>query len=298
LFSVINGVFLFSAPAQAQINDPVVTITLDQPSQTADVNADSDSVGMVEFTGKVDVMMNSATELIVTLITTDTWDSATVTPSTIRFTNTDHSDKTFRVNVHVPIGTNSNVEGVVEVSGSWTRYPVTTTGSSNTATGKIVVLRYYGYNYNSDNLFIEAELGDSFQLDLKVQNTGNYDETFSFKVKNYLEMEQKGFNITFSTSEVIIPMEKQEIVTILVKTPDDEKYEGAHNVLISIIPQIATENGDIPKVIEYDIVLESGSDANELFTLQFILIPVIVLALLLIIILFILNLQKKKKMNN
>jgi hypothetical protein len=295
-FSSLIMVLQISTPIYAQAQDPTVSITLEQPHQTADVSPDGD--GKVEFDGYVSVYFDFSTTVIVSLTVTDTWKSAQVTPSTIQFSERDYIDKLFRVQVQVPKGSSSNTVGEVVVKGKWTIYPEDKSGDCypiNGVKGKIDVNQYYDFNYNVKNLFTETDIGERAAFTLDIQNTGNYNETFTFSIDNLEELEGKDFNVKLSTDRIMIPMNDERTITIFVEPPDDNRWKGDYYIFLKVTPEEAAKYGYKSRIMELNLKLNPKTEDTGLQTF---LISVILIVFIILIILLHLRWYKSKKTQN
>ncbi len=258
LFSII--LFIIPTGVRSATILPTATISLNEPSQTAAVGPDD--YGLVEFSGTVSVEFNSATTVIVSLLAQDTWNSAAVVPSALHFSVDDSGDKPFSVSVQAPLGTDSNVVGELKVSGKWVMYPTSITGQCNPANGvegNIYIQKYHQAGYNVEDLQKTTEAGSAVQFRVFIQNTGNYDETYSFGIVNSDELKDKGINVDFSANSLQVPRFGNLSFSVLIDTPNDQRWEGVNNIQISISPENAVKNGEHPYLIELKVVIEYKS---------------------------------------
>jgi hypothetical protein len=253
-----------------------------------------DDDGWVEFSGTVSVQFNSATTVIVSLIAQDTWKSATVVPSALQFSAEDSGDKIFRVSVQAPLGTDSNVVGKLKVLGKWVMYPTSMTGQcdpANGVEGSIYIEKYHQVSYNVDDLQKITDAGSAVQFRVFIQNTGNYDETYSFDIVNFDELNDKGINVKFSANSLQVPRSGNLSFSVLVDTPNDQRWEGVHNIQISISPEKAVQNGGHPYLIELKVVIEYKSAVEYFIDIT----PYIVIFIIIVIVLVITVRWHKKR---
>jgi hypothetical protein len=271
---------------------PIATISLNEPSQTAAVGPDDD--GLVEFSGTVSVEFNSATTVIVSLNAKDTWNSATVVPSALQFSVEDSGAKTFRVSVQAPLGTDSNVVGKLTVLGKWVMYPTSMTGEcdpANGVEGTIYIEKYHQASYNVDDLQKTTDAGSSVQFRVFIQNTGNYDETYSFDIVNFDELNDKGIKVKFSANTIQVPRWGNLSFSVLVDTANGQRWEGVHNIQISISPEKVVKNGGQPYLIELKVVIDYKSGVEYFIDIS----PYIVILIIIVIVLVIIARWHKKR---
>ncbi len=241
---------------------PIATIALDQPTQVADVSPGA--LGTVEFSGTVSCEMNSATSAIVSLTATDTWGTATVTPSAIQFTNTDSSDKVFRVSVKAPLYTSRNTVGQVIVSGKVVMYPTTLVGTVSPregVIGRIDIEPYFKFQLRAIKKYQEIGPGQTVAYNLHIINQGNIRDTFQISIDNEDKLTEQGFVVTISERQVDIEELEEKKITISINTPIEwnvwkNKVSG---IKVSVFSQLYFEETGTPlSQIEIFKVRERG----------------------------------------
>lgn len=241
---------------------PIATIGLDQSFQTAEVHPGA--LGTVEFTGTVSCVLNSATSAIVSLSATDTWNSATITPSALPFSNDDPGQKTFRVSVKAPLYTSRNIVGKVTVTGQVVMYPTTLYGTvspSDGVEGRIDIQPFYKFQLSAPKKYQEVGPGQSMVYNIRIKNQGNIRDTFEIDVKNEKELTKDGFVITLSDRRVDVDEIQETEIKLTVNTPVEwniwkNKVTGIQVSVVSVVSR--DETGDDIEQLEFFKVRERG----------------------------------------
>ncbi len=206
--------------AEAATVLPIATIALDSPTQAADVSPGS--LGTVEFSGTVTCELNSATSAIVSLSATDTWNSATVSPSALQFSSNDRGAKSFFVSVKAPLFTSRNQVGKVTVTGRVVMYPSTLVGTVQPregVPGRIDIEPFYKFHISSPKKYQEVGPGQTLAFTLNIKNEGNSKDTFRITVENEDKLTDQGFIVQLSERQLDIEEQEEQKITIQVNTP-------------------------------------------------------------------------------
>jgi hypothetical protein len=205
---------------------PIATIALLQPAQVADVSPNG--TGIVEFDGEVTCECATGTTAIVSLSTTDTWNSATVNPSALQFSSNDPGPKNFTVSVKAPLGTSANSVGYVVVTGRVVMYPSTLVGTvqpRDGVTGRIDIAPFYDFQLIANNKDEYTNLGSMVKYYFDIHNFGNSHDYFSICTSGCEKLINDGFQIIFSSETIDVYELETETVEIEVSIPKLKSYD-------------------------------------------------------------------------
>jgi hypothetical protein len=214
---------------------PIATISLDQSSQTADVSPGS--LGLVEFTGTVTCECMTGTTAIVSLSASDTWGSATITPSAIQFSANDKGPKNFSVAVKAPLGTSSNTVGQVVVTGRVVMYPSSLYGTvqpRDGVVGRIDIAPYYKFSTYTNNPEIQCQQGAQTECCFYIDNLGNAEDTFQISTTNDDQLFNSGLQVTVDTPEVMINEQETEDIFVSIITSESAGIYSEYNLQLEV----------------------------------------------------------------
>lgn len=258
-------VCLIYIPQEAEaIGNPICTITIDQPSQTAQVAPGQD--GIVTFTGSVNcqLMVNTGIEQVLVSLTAEAQGWVTsLTPSTMAFTKQE-TDIPFTCAVKVPPRTSHQLSGEVTISGRARVIPGKPLYTNiDPVKAAIYVKQFYKFQVECSKPFLEISPGDMFSFQLKIRNVGNDQDTIMINLDPKVEkaLIDLGWAIQFSQTQYIIDEGADQVVKISI-TPAQEWNvwkNKVQTIKLKIFSYQAMSLGEIPVESTYPLyVRERG----------------------------------------
>lgn len=252
-------------PAEAEAaGKPVVTISLDQPSQTAHVAPGQD--GMVTFTGSVNCRMTFSVgleQVIVSLISEAGGWTTSLTPSTMAFTR-EITDIPFTCAVKVPPRTSHQISGELSISGKAHVVPGAPINHNvDPVKAAIYVQQFYKFQVSCTKPFQEVSPGDQFAYQINIKNVGNSQDTVMIVLDPRIEQElmDKGWAIQFSNNQYIIDEGSEQVVKINIQPPQEWNVwkNEVMTIKLKIFSYQAQSLGEIPVESTYPLyVRERG----------------------------------------
>jgi hypothetical protein len=257
--TVLTNVFTEDAEAAVQ-GMPTVSIKLTETSKAANVGPGE--IGVVTFTGEVQVTKNQATRVVVSLAAEDTWGSAVVSPSSLLFAS--DGTQPFGVSVRASPRESFSTQGKVTVTGRWSMYPGGLSGPANPqagAEGRIDINQFFKFTLRATSkAFQETAPGAPVTFSLTIQNRGNFMDTFTVSITNYERLSKKHFEVTASQYNIeILENPAEEPVRIQVNTPLDwTLYRVEHtSILVEVQSDKGVQEGIPPQTFAF-VIREKG----------------------------------------
>lgn len=266
---------------------PQVYIELLEFNKTAQVGPGED--GVVIFNGLVHVTKPPGTTVIVTLSADADSVSVTVSPLTLGFEGSEE-EKPFSVSARADSHESAETVATLVVTGTWVVNPTGITGYAQPAEGvtaRVFIAQFYDFSLSSNMLKAETEGSDSVELELIINNEGNGMDTFRIKVLNEYDLDDKGFQVSVSESEVDIYEYQSSRVKIFVTTPETSG-SGNHELIIQVISDNGAREGLPPERLVYEI-----DHSPSLIPGQYIII-IIVIAIIIVSLILIWRRKKRK----
>ena len=220
---------------------PEITISIDQVSQTADME-DVDHMELT-FTGTLEVIIpfeipNQVIEVTLEVIE-DHFDYR-FDPSLMVFNQSGTENFTFKVGVglNVPAGDNE-----LSVGGTWNYNPGLMTGNIEHATTQVIVTDHPGLELITPSS-IDVYEGNTTSLDILVNNTGNVEVGFTLEFYGIDDLERRGIIVDSPNSGNLI-VDFSSIYTYTMNLTGDEI--GRDSTLDMEVLLLGAESGE-----EYD----------------------------------------------
>ena len=266
---------------------PQVYIELLEFNKTANVGPGDD--GVVTFDGLVHVTKPSATSLIVTLSATADLVAVSVSPVTLPFEGNEE-EKPFSVSARANSGESAETVATVVVTGTWQLNPGSITGTAQPpegVTARVSIAQFYEFSLSSNMLKAETKGSDSVEFELTIQNEGNGLDTFRIKVENEFDLDDQGFQVSVSESEVDIYERQSAKITIFVTTPDSGG-SGKHEIKVQVTSASGAREGLEPEKIAFEIDHSPSLIPDQYF------IYIIIIAVIIVCLIFIWRRRKKR----
>ncbi len=230
LLQLLFATIILPLPTAGQSVTPIVELSLVEENVTSTPNPDG--TGNVNFNGIVSVNMNQIVRVVVLLTASDTWGTAIVSPSSILFSQT--GEKPFAVSLQVPSDEEYNSRGTMTVSGTWSMYPSGLSGPAESATGNIIVGPIINFSISTSQQNVIIDQGSKKDLELTIENRGNYIDSYSINLKNNDELTSLGFQVELESNIVEVPKGESETITITVYAPNKDISLLNNNVVIEV----------------------------------------------------------------
>ncbi len=259
LLPIING----EAPQKPMAGDPNITIELDQPEQSVDVEPGDD--GVLRFTGTIYCELPPTTppgQYCVVQLQADAGGWPTSVPPAFTFDRT-HEEEQFSLTIQVPIETSQRTQGQITVSGRWSYTPGAGGGTIPPVTGIITINGYSRPLLESNTKNNTFPVGKWVEVPIRVENDGNLNDNIELEITHVPE----GLEAYLLTDEVMVP-EKQAKV-IMMKVRQSTGSPKVHKVEVSGKGM----NGGRKDQDQHTVVLESRASARSIFTTPYIVIP-------------------------
>ncbi|MDP6154928.1 MAG: choice-of-anchor T family protein [Candidatus Thermoplasmatota archaeon] len=223
-FVLIGAFFIgmVEVPGEAEAAQPVATIALDNPEQTAKVGPGEN--GIVTFSGVVSVQMigpGSNVQLIVVKLTAESPWVTSITPSTLTFEAQNPSPLPFTVVVKVPNFQSFTTQGNVQVSGTVNTIPGALLSNIAPAGGIITIEPYYQLRVSCTEPYIEISPGDPIIFAVTVKNEGNSQDRISLDIPNQEALTDDEWVISLGTRTMMLEEKKEQVIKFSVTPPQD-----------------------------------------------------------------------------
>jgi LPXTG-motif cell wall-anchored protein len=288
---IIPSLNVDAAPLQVI---PQVGLELEEDNKTAYVGP-NDS-GLVVFHGRlrVNYYFRGDTSLDITLTVEDTWNSAKVVPWFFHMTNS--GNPTFKVTFKAPQYTSCDVIGRFRVSGEWVMSPSTLSGECEPVEGSVHIAQYHLFSLKSKESTPEVNLGEREKCCLLIENHGNGEASFSVRIKNFDELDDKGLRFLVPLCYPQAPSGAECEYEIIVEVPDDWDLEGEHDIKLEVVAreQNSMTRSDDQNVEEYTFKLKINA-GNVLASKTGFSVSIFILIMILLIITIIVWRRRKRK---
>lgn len=182
-----------------------------------EVDVSPGSTGSVTFTGTIEVTnYNSATPLIVSLMATIGLGTATVAPPSMVFQGGKTSDN-FQIVCVIPL-LSPFQPTTITVSGTWQQGGIV--NNIQPATATLMISQFQRMTVFSELPVIQVGPGRQAVFNLRIENTGNFEDEVRIEVPNIDDLSDKGFIIPLLPKSQVLVGEPK-IFTLPVTLPHD-----------------------------------------------------------------------------
>ena len=237
------SVVSFSAAA-----GPFTSVSVDM-DDLAEVDVSPGSDGKAVIKGVVTCQTANPTPCIVSLSASSTVGSATIETPTIVFQGGGTQTVDIEVEVQVPILTNASESESCTVVGMWQQGG--TSGPVESDIAQVIVLPFYRLTIFSEQPVQEVGSGKSKKFEMRIENTGNCDDTYTLTIANLEELKDKGIKID-CINEISLQTYQLHRFDIDVKTSSDTPTQR-HRILLKVTSQCSETDSDF--IIEEDSLL-------------------------------------------
>jgi hypothetical protein len=235
LFICVNLICLI-IPFSATASQPIVTLDLNNPIASA--NVEPGETGVALFTGTVECDQRGVGQnvqgVIVTLAASTDLDwPATINPVQMAF-RPGETSKPFDVSVTVPPETSVFQVCNLDISGTARPYPGMLVYNVPPASGMIEVEPYMNFMLGYEDESKCSEPGSSEDFKFFILNFGNYDETFNISLAptNSKEVLEE-WDIEFSEDSTEIAEKNTKMISFKVNIPRSAS-SGKHDITIKV----------------------------------------------------------------
>jgi len=223
---ILIGAFLVvmvEIPGEAEAAQPIATIALDDPEQTAKVGPGQD--GIVTFTGTVGVQMvgpGANVQLIVVKLTAESPWVTSISPSTIVFQAQNlNEEKIFTVVVKVPNFESFSTQGNVQISGTVNTVPGVLLSTIAPTGGIITIEPYYQLRVSCPEPYIEISPGDPLLFSVTIKNEGNSQDRIQIDIPNQKELTDEEWVVSLGTRTMMLEEKKEQVIKLSITPPMD-----------------------------------------------------------------------------
>ena len=245
VFLVLLNIILIVIPKTSNASSQPVLITLNEAEKSANVGPDDN--GTVNFSGMVYVDVIGPGQNIQSIEVTLSADAedwpATVIPTVMVFESNEH-DKPFNVTVQVPLGTDFNDSGMVEIKGKYRYKPGIHEFDISSKKGIITIAPYCIMNISCPNPEKGGNPGDTVRYDLIIMNDGNGDDRFAIGVENLSGLPKGSGILSISRNEVLVERGGEAKVQVII-TIDDRANPGIYPISLSAMSLTQMEKANV-----------------------------------------------------
>lgn len=192
------------------------------------------------------------------------------------------NSETFEVVVSIPFGTSSEIEDTITVSGYAENYPSGTGGTEITPIyGTIKIKPYYQFTLHHFNEQIKIKPGTEEQFEFLIENTGNAITRFSIEVEDFDKLEDKGYEIEFSHTTIVIPEKENRSIKVTIILPEhlmwlDEYYGFSYHIKIKVISEGQTNEEANHKYTSLNLLVFQD---NIFLSYEFVISIIVIIAI-------------------
>lgn len=231
------------------------TIEIEMITRTAKAELEPDQHGVVSLKAKAtaDVIWSPSIQYIIVEIDARAGDWIVSKPPPLVFSKSIKEQK-FIVTVQVPAGTLASEERVLSVGGSWRYSPGNQGGECIGDTATIYVEQYHHIVTTNNVHEVEANPGDSIDLEIFLNNRGNGLDTAYLGISNGEMVSKNNLDIEYSTEDLSLPVHTNNSIMATVSLPE-EISNGEYELLFRPGSRIAEDQGKYIKTDETKVTI-------------------------------------------
>lgn len=287
-----------SAETESYTNPAYPEVEVKSINRYQTANIAPGGFGIVNFNCSVKVSFlqgyyNPASIINVSLKAEDEWNSSTIEPSCIIFT--EPGEKIFRITAKAPHNMSCNDEGVIKFSGDWQMDPAGFFGEVGYPYGntvKVKIAQFYNFSISSSKTNREAKPGEIVRYNFDIKNEGNGLDTFTIDVVNSAKLYKKGIDLIFTQNNLELDLNETETIGIDVVLGEKLRVLGDYNIKIRVWSDKGRKGGVEPQTIIFRL---SVPDTTIIYTSEFIHSTSIIIICVIIITLFALWRRRRKR---
>ncbi len=231
LFSGIVVLNNAASPAKAA-GAAIVNVKFDESSVVADVSPGSDAIVHLTGTVSCQVPVDANVQSVQVSLQPECAWPAGVAPSSMTFTSQNmNQPQSFDVSVLCPPLESMKSNQPIQLGGDWRNFPGLTGGS---ITGKgiatIKVEQYFKFSVQCAKPFVEVGPGTPVTYNVKINNEGNGQDTFSLSTGKI----PKGWTVQLGTTAINIDERKSQTVSVTITPPQEWNVWKNHVTMIKI----------------------------------------------------------------
>ncbi len=283
---------LSASPARAS---PLTVVIIELPAEPEEVDVSPGSSGLVEVDGTVTCRKIGPDEVKVYLQASCETGGANVEPPSFVFSGVSGSEETkpFKITTRVPMGYTSSKTPTIMVSGYFVQGGVNYDINPNSV--MIIVLQYYKIQVSIEEGEMEVESGENANINMRVSNVGNGEDTFLIDFENREDLRNHDFNLP-EPKEITFAQDESRNITLTVGVPED--ISGTFQIRISVLSK-GSEQSDSPvKVLTYCFLNVKKSISGQIVSLFISPFALIIAAIIVVIILIFIMKRKKENTSN